>query len=290
MCILFFQLNDKDECGTYRLVLANNRDEYWARPTSTAAYWGENGNFLSSLDQEPGREGGTWIGINKQGKIGALLNILGENLPNRKGRGFLARDFIASNTSAETYLQNLSADVVTSEYNGFHLVLLEAGGQHPSAMYLTESSEHQRQGVQTLPLGEFHAFGNSTVDKPWQKVEQGRPRFQKIVEENSSPESKNKLVDSLLDFLNDKKQYTTDSVLGGACRQLGYPTVIKDERSANCVWSPSIMYGTRTNTVVLVDTDGRCDYIERSLVTPVDEEDPQTTTKTFSFNIDLTST
>ncbi|XP_048252436.1 transport and Golgi organization 2 homolog isoform X1 [Haliotis rufescens] len=288
MCILFFQLNDREECGAYRLVLANNRDEYWTRPTSTAAYWGEKDNCLSSLDQKPGREGGIWLGINKQGKIGVLLNILEEHLPNRKGRGFLARDFIASDTCAETFLQDLSKDLVTSQYNGFHLVLLEAGGPHPLAMYLTESSVEERR-MQRLPLGDPHAFGNSAVDRPWQKIEQGRPRFQKIIEENRSPEAKNKLVDSLMDFLNDKGQYTADSVLGAKCQDLGIPTHIRDERSANGVWSPSIVCGTRTNTVILVDSNGRCDYIERSLVTPVKQEDPQTTTKTFSFHIDLTS-
>ena len=40
-------------------------------------------------DQEPGREGGTWFAMSKKGKIGILLNILLNKLPDpdKKGRG-----------------------------------------------------------------------------------------------------------------------------------------------------------------------------------------------------------
>ena len=34
-----------------------------------------------------GKEGGTWLGMNKRGKIGVLLNILGQVDPAKKGRG-----------------------------------------------------------------------------------------------------------------------------------------------------------------------------------------------------------
>lgn len=46
-------------------------------------------NIFSGLDQTLGKEGGTWLGASKTGRIGILLNILGINDPRKKGRGKL---------------------------------------------------------------------------------------------------------------------------------------------------------------------------------------------------------
>ena len=43
--------------------------------------------LYTGLDQQPGREGGTWLGMNTDGKVGVLLNILGEQVDNKRGRG-----------------------------------------------------------------------------------------------------------------------------------------------------------------------------------------------------------
>ena len=43
--------------------------------------------IFSGLDQTPKKEGGTWLGASKTGRIGTLLNILGINDPKKKGRG-----------------------------------------------------------------------------------------------------------------------------------------------------------------------------------------------------------
>ena len=43
--------------------------------------------IFSGLDQTPRKEGGTWLGASKTGRIGILLNILGINDPKKKGRG-----------------------------------------------------------------------------------------------------------------------------------------------------------------------------------------------------------
>ena len=43
--------------------------------------------YFSGMDMEPGREGGTWLGLSKTGKFSVVLNILSEVMPNMKGRG-----------------------------------------------------------------------------------------------------------------------------------------------------------------------------------------------------------
>lgn len=42
MCILFFISNGNPNPGAYKLILASNRDEYYARPALPAAAWKEN--------------------------------------------------------------------------------------------------------------------------------------------------------------------------------------------------------------------------------------------------------
>ena len=42
----------------------------------------------TGLDQEPGREGGTWLGVSKNNKISNLLNILQTKVDlDKTGRG-----------------------------------------------------------------------------------------------------------------------------------------------------------------------------------------------------------
>lgn len=39
MCILFVYRNPDADVGTYRLIVASNRDETYKRPASSAHYW-----------------------------------------------------------------------------------------------------------------------------------------------------------------------------------------------------------------------------------------------------------
>ena len=43
--------------------------------------------LITGLDDEPGREGGTWLAMNKNGRLACLVNIAGKLDPNKKGRG-----------------------------------------------------------------------------------------------------------------------------------------------------------------------------------------------------------
>ena len=46
MCILFLFLNDDPQRCPFRFIVANNRDEYWDRPTGTAAFRGDEPQWL----------------------------------------------------------------------------------------------------------------------------------------------------------------------------------------------------------------------------------------------------
>ena len=93
--------------------------------------WSADG-LLGGWDQEPGREGGTWLALDKTGRIGFLTNIFVGSGPDKAalGRGFLITDWLKSNISAEEYLNQLSTN--EKYYNPFNLVLFEpVNGSYP---------------------------------------------------------------------------------------------------------------------------------------------------------------
>ena len=48
-----------------------------------------------------------------------------------------------------------------------------------------------------------------------------------------------------------------------------------------------MFYDCRTNTIILVDHSGNCEYIERTLTTPVNVDNPDWKTLTQCFKIDV---
>ncbi|XP_013109379.2 transport and Golgi organization protein 2 isoform X1 [Stomoxys calcitrans] len=84
MCVIFFYVNSNPQVNGYKLILASNRDEFYARDTKEVAKWQNVENCYGGIDMEPGREGGTWLAISGQDgifKIAALLNLTGEPKP-----------------------------------------------------------------------------------------------------------------------------------------------------------------------------------------------------------------
>ena len=73
---------------------------------------------------EPGREGGTWLAMNKSGKIGVLLNILGEQSPDKLGRGFLVNDYL-NDPELDGYQYSQKLNVMSQSYNPFNLVTVD---------------------------------------------------------------------------------------------------------------------------------------------------------------------
>ncbi|MDZ7806331.1 MAG: NRDE family protein [Gracilimonas sp.] len=123
MCLITFAYKKHPK---YELILAGNRDEFYGRPTRSAQFWTDEGHpdILAGKDLEAG---GTWLGIHKDGRWGALTNyrdptIIKEDPPSR---GELVMNYLTSDSSAIEYLQDLSTSA--QDYNGFNLLLWDSG-------------------------------------------------------------------------------------------------------------------------------------------------------------------
>lgn len=82
---------------------------------------------LSGIDMEPSKEGGTWLALSLKGKAGVVLNLTNEHGlsgTQKKGRGPLVADFVTSDYSATSYLDELHGENLNGQpYNPFTLVL-----------------------------------------------------------------------------------------------------------------------------------------------------------------------
>ena len=116
MCLIVFALNHHPN---YKLIFAANRDEFYNRPSTPANYWDDNKNLLAGKDL---KEGGTWMGITKQGTFAAITNYRDlHNLKlNAPSRGNLVKDFLINDNSIESFSENLIS--TGDSYNGFNLL------------------------------------------------------------------------------------------------------------------------------------------------------------------------
>uniref|UniRef100_A0A2D4FXC4 Transport and Golgi organization protein 2 homolog n=1 Tax=Micrurus corallinus TaxID=54390 RepID=A0A2D4FXC4_MICCO len=122
MCILFFKFDPRPVSkNAYRLILAANRDEYYHRPSKSADFWDNSSEILSGLDMEEGKEGGSWLGISKKGKMAALTNYMQPQInKHAKGRGALVTNFLTSEMDSYSYLKKVASE--GHLYNGFNLI------------------------------------------------------------------------------------------------------------------------------------------------------------------------
>jgi uncharacterized protein with NRDE domain len=106
----------------YPLVIAANRDEFFARPTRGAHWWEDAPGVLGGRDL---RAGGSWMALTREGRFAMVTNVRGvPEPPGGRSRGMLVADFVRGAAAPEEFAR----EVERERYAGFHLVCGEAGG------------------------------------------------------------------------------------------------------------------------------------------------------------------
>ena len=219
----------------YPLVVAANRDEFYARPTMAATHWPDAPQVIGGIDLEAG---GTWLGITEAGRFAAVTNVREPNM--EKGvcsRGALTRDFLLSDFSATDYAQQIDGPL----YSGFNLLLSDG----ESLVYCSNRDSPAR----VLPLG-VYGLSNHLLDSPWPKLIQARQRFTKALQH--LPEE----VD-FVELLADQTIVADDNL-----PKTGVP--LEWERLLSAVFVKSENYGTRASTLVWQRADGMVKVHEQS--------------------------
>ncbi|XP_034471953.1 transport and Golgi organization protein 2 isoform X2 [Drosophila innubila] len=262
MCVIFFYANSQPNSDGYKLILASNRDEFFARETQTAAKWSNSDHVYGGIDLEPGREGGTWLAVsNNKGifKVGALLNLTGEPKPrNAVGRGMIVADYVRQSDDQHNifnYNQHLLTEC--TKYSAFNFVSIEIGdASKPAQINLLSNVPPM---LSPFEQEECCGFGNSLSACPFEKVRHGQEHFKQIVSKYGHSDV-DTLSSELLRLLKNKRKFWPDAELKRRAPSWG------EGLSALNVHIAEHSYGSRTHSIILVDAHDKLHFIEETMV------------------------
>lgn len=219
----------------YPLVVAANRDEFFARPAAAAAWWAGDAIF-AGRDLEAG---GTWLGFGRSGRFAGLTNFR-DPARMRSGtpsRGALVADFLAGNESTATALARLKDE--GQRYNAFNILVSDG---ETLGIYESES------GAAHLLEPGVHALSNHLLDTPWPKVKAGKSRLSRALA--ALPDDT-----PLRELLRDDRP-APDAELPRTGVSLAW------ERMLSSAFIRAPGYGTRCSTVITRDRHGWARFTE----------------------------
>jgi len=235
MCLLFFSYRTTPG---YKLVIAANRDEFLQRPTAPLGFIDQDKQILAGLDLQGG---GTWLGLNRDGKFGALTNYRegGKQIENGPTRGEILSSYLSSPITAVDFLDVLGKKSL--QYNGFNLIL----GDGDDLFYFT----NQRRGYTLLEPG-FYGLSNHFLDTPWPKLSRGKDLLRPEMVDTDQV-----LPERIFTLLKDD-QRPLDIELPATGIGLDW------ERLLGSIFIDSPGYGTRSSAVITVENNGRSTFSE----------------------------
>ncbi|GCB75617.1 hypothetical protein scyTo_0019033, partial [Scyliorhinus torazame] len=134
------------------------------------------------------------------------------------------------------------------------------------------------QEPKTLEPG-IYGLSNSLLETPWKKLVLGKKLFTDAIKQSNelSPEN---LVQELITVLNNEEFQMPATDIEEQGQDFIRP--ILKEISALFVRTSS--YGTRTNTVILVDAKGHVNFTERTMLSP---DANQWKVSSFQFELEI---
>lgn len=217
------------------LLLAANRDEFYHRASLPLGEWADAPGLYAGRDLQAG---GTWLGVNADGRFAALTNIRDpRQAKGPRSRGELPVDFLRGTLDAESYLAEVAQRL--EQYSGFNLLL---GNRHELLFFNSEEGRIRR-----LRPG-LYGLSNAELDTPWPKVLRATAHLAGcLADPQPAP---------LLDLLRDRSQP---------------PRVLLPDTGIGVDWElllSSIFivgpgYGTCASSALLLHGDGRLQLVER---------------------------
>ncbi len=216
----------------YPLVVAANRDEFFARPATPAAWW-ESSTASAIFAGRDLEAGGTWLGVGRSGRFAGLTNFR-DPTRMRSGtpsRGALVADFLGGDESTAVALARLTDEGPC--YNAFNILVSDG---ESLGIYESES------GVAHLLEPGVHALSNHLLDTPWPKVKAGKSRLSRAL--SALPDDT-----PLRELLRDDRP-APDADLPRTGVSLAW------ERMLSSAFIRAPGYGTRCSTIITRDRHG----------------------------------
>lgn len=238
MCLVALSI---DHHPDYSLIVATNRDEFYARKARPASFWMEDGktDILAGKDLEAG---GTWMGATPSARWALVTNYRDPSIQkeNPPSRGELVPAYLSSDTDPKEFLMTLKRS--SDRYNGFNLL----AGIKDKVYYLSNIE----QNIQQLPKG-VHTLSNATLNVEWPKTSKIKTAFESVLR------SKTIDTEQLFEILTDSTQ-ADEEILP----KTGIP--LDWEKAISPIFISTPKYGTRCSTILLIHRNGTINFMERT--------------------------
>lgn len=225
MCLVLFSYWPD---GPRPLVVAANRDEFYARPARSAHHWADAPAVFAGRDLSAG---GSWLGVTTTGRFATVTNFA-EETPDEiapKSRGELVDAFLTSDVAAHDFAHHVHG----RDYKGFNLLLYDGNRLvYTSNRGITEDLD---PGV--------YGLANAELGATWPKVVRGMEALRTLCAAEPT-------TDALIELLHDGTQ-PPDAALP----RRGRPIEL-ERRVAPCFICGQ-EYGTRASTAVIFARDGQ---------------------------------
>jgi uncharacterized protein with NRDE domain len=251
MCLAAFALQAHPR---FPLVIAANRDEFFARAAAPMAWWADHPDLLAGRDLEAG---GTWFGLTRTGRLALVTNVRepGRQRADAPSRGALVVNWLSASDDALGFAQRLDEG-----YNGFNLITAD----------LVRGDWHWISNRAPAPVAlqaGVHAVSNAALDTPWPKT---RGLEAAMTDALATADHADDLVERLLVELADARPAPDadlpDTGVGLDRERLLSPRFVRMPDPARPGFAA---YGTRCSTVLVTETlaDGRLStrVIERTV-------------------------
>lgn len=214
----------------FPLVVAANRDEFFARPAQAATWWSNPPDLLAGRDLEAG---GTWLGVTRRGGFAALTNYRdpGRQRPATPSRGSLVPAALAAPDLGD-HLAWLAAH--GPAFNDFNLIF---------ALGNTLAVFESVPGEGRLLGPGVYGLSNHLLDTPWPKVARAKSRLHSALDHlpDTTP---------LLELLRDDR-HADEASLPRTGVSLEWERLL----SSAFIRAPG--YGTRCSTLLIRDREGK---------------------------------
>ncbi|MDR0476992.1 MAG: NRDE family protein [Desulfobulbaceae bacterium] len=239
MCLIWFSY---ENIFGFRLLLAANRDEFFARPTAPLTW---HDDILAGWDEEGG---GTWLGINRLGQLAALTNHRdpSRQRPNPPSRGAIIVDFLRSGQPAAAFLRQFRPQA--AGYNPFNFLLFDG----KEMLFFNNAGG----GAERVMPG-THALSNRFLDTEWPKTRRVKELLAPLTLAPKAFAPGQIKTEEFFAALADRHQPED-----GELPETGVG--IEWERILAPIFIASANYGTRSSALVTIGDSGRIDFYERS--------------------------
>ena len=217
----------------YPLIIAGNRDEAHARPSTPAGWWADTPLVLGGRDEVAG---GSWLAVSRTGRIAVVINDPRRPpAPNRKAsRGQLVRDFVSGDRPGGRFLDAVAVN--ESRYAGFCLLL---GTRVQVRGFVTDKGGSPHRW--TLKPG-IRSFSNSPLESPSPKIA---------------------FLDAAMHSALATDELEREQVFAALARREPVDAAAAEPAYGHTPFIVGEHYGTRASTLVAFDEDGSCEFEER---------------------------